>query len=1158
MPALLLLRRHTATIQTTAMPGDTARVHRYFNDTIKPKRTDSITATLQTASKDDHLHDFLGYKISEDARIGIWVSIFLAIAIPMFIFLFNRYLPKILRFISPSVILTAFSEEFVSKKKQYFIPNHIRIFDFHNSVITPASVAESNNSIQAFLKYVVPDEQFCYFLIAPTGVGKTTYLCNIFSEYRKLTAWKYTRHVVLLGKMYDKGTMAKINELITAGKAKNTILILDALDEYDAESNNLTLHEYKQRFITSWKQDRDAFSLFRKIIVSVREQFLDPADYENLKINSKRIQRIQLQPFDFVQIQQYVWKRFSGHDMAALEGMQALVTEAKSKDLEFIKLPLLLNYLPEITRGMKMTGKDFIYSNYNIYALIIDQWITREQEEREISLENLGANLHEFCENLAYSICLYGDDYRIKLEEFEKFEGTQKAVLITKGLSSRSLLVKESIIVTGKREKTETIYLKFAHNSFLEFFLGRFSEYRIAEKESGTSQELNIPFVRFPFALQIFIEHRWNKIKSDIPLQPVIYNNPENILPLEKLIEWNRFFDRLIVFEQAKAAFTDRMEVVLNSIEGEWKQRFGAVRNLVYDNSNFWDTPKKRPYPDAQKSASYLRPFIKKIVLETRNITDSHLECFHGIKSLTSLIIKNFRQKPGTGLKNLQVGPDNLQRLCLSHTNLSDEALTCFAGAKSINMLDLSYNKITGSGLQHFAGCSETLTELYLQKNKITDEHLVCFKNARNIKTLVLHNNKLNGTGFQYFEGCADALQHLNLWKNSINHENFAYFKHTSNLQILSLSYNKLSGRGLQHFAKNTRHLRVLQLSYNEIVDEHLIHFKEAKFIEILSLNDNRLTGSGLQHLTNCVPKLEKLYLSTNSITDEHLKYLNGAENLQVLSLSNNRLTGSGLQYFTAGANRLEELYLCDNNIQDEQLIHFNKAGNIKILSLHTNKLLGPGLQYFTCCANSLQKLYLHNNNITDEHLVYFKDACNIEILNLNNNRFTGPGLEYFAGCASKLIELGLAQNQLTDQFLHCFKEASNLKKLNLHANQLSGDGLRYFEASAPSLEELSVWKNNISDEHLIYFRDAKKLRVLNLSDNKLDGPGLQNFTGCTGRLQKLFLAGNRITDDHLIYFKKSNKDQKTFFAKQQVKRARLAALFCMCRYAARALSVTK
>ncbi len=1116
------------------MPGDSSKPINYKKDSLKveSKNNDSLKQVLSphTLQPEKKLHNFFGIKISDDAYASIWV----AIVIPLVIFLYKTFLPKLIK---PSVILTAFSGKFLIERKAHFIPNNFKIFNYHNEDISSPDLENTNNSIEYFINKILSNDHFCYFLIAPTGVGKTTYLCNLFVEYKQVSRWKNVGAVLLLGKMYDKETIAKIKEIIKQGRAKETILLLDAMDEFDAQSNNLSLQEYKEKFFNEWNEDRELFALFKKVIVSVREQFLQPDDFDKLKINSKRIFRIHLQPFTFDQIGKYIENRYKNEDEAVLKSIKALVKEAKTKKLEFIKLPLLLNYLPDISKGVQIVGKErFVYNSYNIYKLITQQWLIREEEEKDISVENQCVNLQEFCENLAFYISHTGEEYRIKIAEFEAFEKTQKAILITKGLSDRSLLVKESVITTVGREKHEDIYLKFVHSTFLEFFLVLYSEARIPNVEADVSNNINIPFAQYSFALQTFIEHRWHQYKTDIPKQHPSFNYNNNIVPLSKLIEWKHFFDKLTLFNETREPFINQMETLLDEIDISWQQRLGWVKNLNFTNVNFWNFEKNTPYQEAQKAALYLKPFITKIEFEDIDIADSHLNCFNETKNITSLIIKNSSKQIGTGLKNFSLSANNLEVLILENLNLTDEHLAYFKDGKRIKILNLGSNKLDGSGLKNFAECAESVEKVYLYKNSITDDYLDCFNDAKTIKILNLNSNKLNGLGLKNFAGCAKNLEELGVGENSITDEHLAYFENVQKIKVLALYKNKLNGSGLKNFTGCAEGLEELGLGENSITDEHLAYFNNAGKVKKLGLYKNRFNGSGLKNFAGCSKSIEELYLWENSITDEHLAYFNNAQKIKKLNLAKNKMSGSGLKNFTGCAENLEELNLGENSITDEHLAYFNNAQKIKVLALYKNKLNGSGLKNFTGCAEGLEELGLGETNITDDHLVYFTGAKKIKSLDLCKNRLNGSGLKNFAGCAKSMEKLYLWENGITDEHLSYFDSSQKIKKLNLAQNRLSGSGLKNFAGCAESLEKLGLAENSITDEHLDYFNGAKKIKLLDLSENRLNGSGLKNFAECAKSMEELYLWKNSISDEHLAYFDSAQNIKKLSLSQNKLK----------------------
>ncbi|RZL05233.1 MAG: ATP-binding protein, partial [Hymenobacter sp.] len=141
------------------------------------------------------------------------------------------------------------------------------------------------DSVAYFLnEFLHPDHRTqprVYLVLGPTGIGKTTFLQNLYAQYAENT--KYIDAPDLLmgplgggyGTFYTKYLAERLKP---AGNAQDTILLLDALDEYRYQHKDRGAaraeEAYEQEFAEFWSSFQDQVAPgFRKVVITVREQF---------------------------------------------------------------------------------------------------------------------------------------------------------------------------------------------------------------------------------------------------------------------------------------------------------------------------------------------------------------------------------------------------------------------------------------------------------------------------------------------------------------------------------------------------------------------------------------------------------------------------------------------------------------------------------------------------------------------------------------------------------------------------------------------------------------------------------------------------------------------------------------------------------------------
>lgn len=287
------------------------------------------------------------------------------------------------------------------------------------------------------------------FVLADSGMGKTSFVINYFARAVRLPTWKRGAiSIVPLG-------IPSADEWIRkAASSTDAYIILDGFDEDVNAVNNI-----KSRLDSLMQMCQP----FKKVIITCRTQFfkneneipwstglfrIDPTSAGDSK--EYKFARFYLSPFSDRDVKQYINRRISYWNRSQ-----------KSKAFEIVNRipllsvrPMLLAHIPDLLA----TKQELKYS-YQIYEAMVDAWIRRE------SIVENKDNLREFSDRLAVDLYVNrgarGAE-RIPYDELAKIAYQWKIPLEQWKLSSRSLLNRDS---DGN--------YKFAHRSVMEYLFVR-------------------------------------------------------------------------------------------------------------------------------------------------------------------------------------------------------------------------------------------------------------------------------------------------------------------------------------------------------------------------------------------------------------------------------------------------------------------------------------------------------------------------------------------------------------------------------------------------------------------------------------------------------------------------------------------------------------
>ncbi|OJJ22131.1 hypothetical protein BKI52_08830 [marine bacterium AO1-C] len=360
----------------------------------------------------------------------------------------------------PPQLLDYYSNSEVHRATKYYIPTKWQD-------LPPSKENELRESLANILRApVIPhlldrvftpaksrqiDSKF-YLILADSGMGKTTLMINLFVKWNKKRRHKEMR----LYPIASNKTWQEIEKIKRLGKARDTILLLDAFDEDYAAVEN-----YQKRLEQIIWLTED----FYKIVITSRTQFF-PSKQEileetRIKTNAgyHRIQHMFLSPFDDEDIERYLDKKFGSSLVFWNQKRKKQARDIVKKAPNLMVRPMLLAYIDDLLDH----EKTYKYS-FQIYEEMVDKWIQREANRIAGKTEraNFSENLYRF--SIEVAVHLYqnpiNDEYVIHYKDLDAFAQEHQINLSRVEMQSKSLLNRNS---KG--------FCKFSHKSILEYFL---------------------------------------------------------------------------------------------------------------------------------------------------------------------------------------------------------------------------------------------------------------------------------------------------------------------------------------------------------------------------------------------------------------------------------------------------------------------------------------------------------------------------------------------------------------------------------------------------------------------------------------------------------------------------------------------------------------
>lgn len=159
-----------------------------------------------------------------------------------------------------------------------------------------------------------------YLVLADSGMGKTTFMINLYVRYHSRYGRKHQIKLIPFG---DERIVKQLEALAQKQEeAKNTILLLDAFDEYKGllpppTPDGLTDDErFRKKLDEIVELTRD----FREVVITSRTQYFPGQEDKPYELKIPRfdekgfhtLAKLYLSPFDDGEVQQYLRKKYGG------------------------------------------------------------------------------------------------------------------------------------------------------------------------------------------------------------------------------------------------------------------------------------------------------------------------------------------------------------------------------------------------------------------------------------------------------------------------------------------------------------------------------------------------------------------------------------------------------------------------------------------------------------------------------------------------------------------------------------------------------------------------------------------------------------------------------------------------------------------------------
>jgi hypothetical protein len=482
--------------------------------------------------------------------------------------------------------------------------------------------------------YQRTDSNRFYLILADSGMGKTTFMINLFFAYNSF--WNRRRECKMkLLRFSDPTTIKQIQEF-KIDEAKKTILLLDALDEdVGIMSKNPQIPD-SIAFRNRVDEIIELTRCFSEVVITCRSQYFPGQEEDPYELKIKRpdengfyiLNKIYISPFNDKEVSNYLNKKYGRIPFLKQKNKKAAL-EIISKSKNLVMRPMLLSYIDYLIKNERS------YTNtYEIYDALVSEWLIRESKKRKEQgfREDFIRNLLLLSSHLAKTIYTnWKTESRMCVSKDEALAIANKyhIQLVPEEITGQSLLTCDGL---GN--------WKFAHKSIMEFFLAQ-EAYRTP-----------IFFKDFSFIGMDMAE----KFYEEQP-DPLIYIQNESLNSLEKINNGIDDSSSFYVFTKLVNSFDHRFLVT-------------SERTQLY-GQNMRDK-KKSHLATLQEAIDYCNKFNEKmgyppVYTQVNNSIKfnfekaNELKLIRGFRLPTVSELKYLYLKKINAIENLPINSENLK-----------------------------------------------------------------------------------------------------------------------------------------------------------------------------------------------------------------------------------------------------------------------------------------------------------------------------------------------------------------------------------------------------------------------------------------------------------------------------------------------------------------
>lgn len=410
-----------------------------------------------------------------------------------------------------------FDEYRVRKSVKYFIQTHGQNISptYEDETINGNKFIVRKKLIPWFIEDVFSGKNKSdkYFIVlADSGMGKTTFMINLFIKYNSVFNLNRKYKIKLL----PFGDDRIIDQLKEMNKKRdeviNTILLLDAFDEYrklipPETPDGLTNDERFRKLLDEIVEiTRD----FREVVITSRTQYFPSQENQPYELKIPRfddegfhtLSKLYISPFKEKEIYRYLNIKYGVLKFWNFKKKKSAISIIRRSPKLMVR-PMLLSYIEYL-----VDGNDIFNSTYDIYETLTNKWVEREANKRKYDIESRSQfkkDLVRFSEWIALEI--YNRRKKIYCLSISKEDASS--------ICKQQNIHLEDHEMTGQSLLTRDINhtWKFAHKSIYEFFIAKHA-----------NENLN-----FAWTLDFSGNDMINLFCSEKGISPFIYSNYSKI-----------------------------------------------------------------------------------------------------------------------------------------------------------------------------------------------------------------------------------------------------------------------------------------------------------------------------------------------------------------------------------------------------------------------------------------------------------------------------------------------------------------------------------------------------------------------------------------------------------------------------------------------------